>query len=145
MGRLTGRPTGRPRGQVIPDDKRLRPYYAKRGLGGGSKACIHTHRLRAERALGKPLPPGALVHHADGSTNENAPLVICQDMAYHRLLHSRMRVRAAGGNPNLDKLCCRCRRTKHFEEFPRGRGTFNRHSICKVCLRIDSARRRAAT
>lgn len=51
------------------------------------------HRVRAEIALGKPLPPGAVVHHADGSKNDNAPLVICQNENYHRLLHARMRAR----------------------------------------------------
>jgi hypothetical protein len=52
------------------------------------------HRRRAELALGKPLPPGAEVHHADGSVADDAPLVICQDRAYHMLLHKRMRERA---------------------------------------------------
>jgi hypothetical protein len=51
------------------------------------------HRRRAEKALGKPLPPGAEVHHADGSMRDDAPLVICQDRAYHMLLHKRMRER----------------------------------------------------
>lgn len=52
------------------------------------------HRRRAELALGKPLPRGAEVHHADGSKGDNAPLlVICQDRAYHMLLHKRMRDR----------------------------------------------------
>ena len=51
------------------------------------------HRRRAELALGKPLPRGAEVHHADGTTGDNAPLVICQDRAYHMLLHKLMRER----------------------------------------------------
>jgi hypothetical protein len=51
------------------------------------------HRRRAEIALGKPLPKGAEVHHLDGSTSDAAPLVICQDRAYHMLLHKRMRER----------------------------------------------------
>lgn len=32
--------------------------------------------------------------------------------AYHRFLHARMRVKAAGGNPNVDAICERCRRVK---------------------------------
>ena len=67
------------------------------------------HQARAEAALGRPLPPKAVVHHADGSKNDNAPLVICQDQRYHGLLHSRMRVKAAGGNPNTDFICSDCR------------------------------------
>lgn len=49
------------------------------------------HRLRAEAALGHPLPEGAVVHHANGTTSDDSPLVICQDQAYHLLLHARMR------------------------------------------------------
>lgn len=51
------------------------------------------HRRRAEMALGKQLPAGAEVHHADGTKADDAPLVICQDRAYHMLLHKRMRER----------------------------------------------------
>jgi hypothetical protein len=65
----------------------------------------YLHRVRAERALGKPLPPGAEVHHADGTKRDDAPLVICQDRSYHQLLHRRMRIVKAGGNPNTDKVC----------------------------------------
>jgi hypothetical protein len=63
------------------------------------------HCLRAEAALGKALPPRAEVHHADGSKRSDAPLVICQDRAYHMMLHVRMRVKAAGGDPNTDRVC----------------------------------------
>jgi len=50
-------------------------------------------RFIAEQALGKPLPKGALVHHADGNALNNDPenLVICPDNAYHNLLHKRLR------------------------------------------------------
>lgn len=65
------------------------------------------HRRRAELALGKPLPRGAEVHHADGSMRDDAPLVICQDRAYHMLLHKRMRERARTLNQHLI-YPCRC-------------------------------------
>lgn len=70
------------------------------------------HVLRAEKALGKPLPAGAVVHHADGSKDDDAPLVICQDQGYHRMLHARMRVKALGGDPNKDAYCGHCRQIK---------------------------------
>ena len=52
-----------------------------------------TYRQIAERALGKPLPAGAEVHHLNGDPSDNRPgnLVICQDAEYHDLLHRRMR------------------------------------------------------
>lgn len=75
------------------------------------------HRLRAEAALGKPLPPGAVVHHADGTKSEYAPLVICEDEAYHQLLHFRMRLRAAGADPNTERVCTYCHEVKPLSAF----------------------------
>jgi hypothetical protein len=86
------------------------PAYGKNG--------VHlAHRFRAEQALGKPLPIGAEVHHADGSKSVTAPLVICQDSAYHHLLHFRAKVLALGGNPDTDKPCSRCKRMLPKSEF----------------------------
>ena len=50
------------------------------------------HVLVAEKALGKPLPRGAQVHHIDENRGNDANdnLVICQNYAYHKLLHTRM-------------------------------------------------------
>lgn len=60
------------------------------------------HRVIAERALGKPLPRRAVVHHVDGdrANNANSNLVICQDSEYHTLLHNRQRALEATGNAN---------------------------------------------
>jgi hypothetical protein len=60
------------------------------------------HIRIAEVTFGGPLPKGAEVHHVDEnpSNNDHHNLVICQDKAYHRLLHSRRRALLACGNPN---------------------------------------------
>jgi len=105
---------------------------------------VKFHRLRAERALGKPLPAGAVVHHADGSMRHDAPLVICQSEAYHTLLHARMRVKAAGGNPNTDKICGRCGEVKHRESFGVCRAKSDGlNYLCLSCNAQRSARNRA--
>lgn len=73
----------------------------------------------AERIMGKRLPIGAVVHHYNENRKDNSPpnLVVCQDQAYHLLLHARKRIRDAGGNPNTDKICGRCEKVKPKTEF----------------------------
>lgn len=65
------------------------------------------HILKAEKALGKKLPEGAVVHHWDRNklNNENENLLICPDQAYHMLIHQRMRAYEACGH--ADWLQCK--------------------------------------
>lgn len=108
---------------------------------GGVRVRLHV--ARAERALGKPLPKKSHVHHADGSKRDDAPLVICQDTSYHRLLHARMRVKAAGGNPNTDAVCGRCRLAKDRSLFTLHRSmVFGVYRDCRECSNEDQRRRR---
>ena len=103
-----------------------------------------TYAIRAEKALGKPLPKGSVVHHADGSKNEHAPLVICQDHAYHMLLHRRMRIVARGGNPDTESFCSACGTVKPNEQFTRDcRQKNGRHSKCLSCGVIAKQRKKA--
>lgn len=99
-----------------------------------TKSLKRLHVARAESALGKPLPKGAQVHHADGSKRADAQLVICQDQAYHSLLHTRMRIRSAGGNPNIDKICSQCRRVVLRALFPPDLTTYDGlYAKCSSC------------
>lgn len=70
------------------------------------KGHVLEHILVVERALGKPLPEKVVVHHINGdrTDNRNANLVICQDQAYHLLLHKKRR-RLQGGFK--DRTQCR--------------------------------------
>src|SRR5690242_7457671 len=80
---------------------------------------VHQHILVAERALGKFLPPIAVVHHIDENKLNNSPdnLVICEDDNYHKLLHKRAKVLKVGGNPNTQKFCATCQCLKDESYF----------------------------
>lgn len=102
------------------------------------------HTLIAARALGKPLPPGAQVHHVDGNKRNNAPnnLVICQDASYHQLLHERAKTIGAGGDPNTQRLCVGCSALRLISEFGRrGRDIPRRRSRCRSCMAKAANRR----
>ena len=66
-----------------------------------NQGYILEHVAMAEAALGRYLPSGAEVHHVDENKSNNVPgnLVICENRAYHALLHKRARALAACGNP----------------------------------------------
>ena len=63
--------------------------------------------LVAEKALGKSLPPKTIIHHHKNVENDRE-IVICENQAYHMLLHQRKRAYNACGNANYNK-CPYCK------------------------------------
>lgn len=80
----------------------------------GRKSLIFLHTVKAEKALGKPLPEGVEVHHHNEirSDNRDMNLVICEDRTYHCLLHTRMRAKEACGDPKKRK----CKFCKQYDD-----------------------------
>jgi hypothetical protein len=109
------------------------PYGLKENVGGRR---LHRHRAIAERVVGRVLSSKVQVHHVDGNKRNfaNTNLVICENAAYHQLLHLRTLALRAGADPNTHRLCSRCRTPKPFADFyqradrPGGLGPW-----CKGC------------
>ena len=72
------------------------------------------HRKIAGDVFGKPLPPNTIVHHIDRNpaNNEKSNLVICENDAYHKLLHYREAAYYSCGNANWLK----CRFCKEYDD-----------------------------
>ena len=110
--------------------------YAPNHPRASVNGTVPEHILIAEAAIGRSITSEIKVHHVNGKRddNRNQNLVVCQDEAYHQLLHRRERVHKAGGNPNTDKICCGCQRPKSKTEFDRSRNaTDGRDGRCKSC------------
>lgn len=110
---------------------------------GGKRNLEHIHV--AEKAMGRPLPLGAEVHHVDEdrANNANSNLVICPDSSYHKLLHMRARARDACGNPNWRK-CELCHTWDDTENLLIGKRGQAKHAACvRQYFRDYRAARRA--
>ncbi len=118
------------------------PY---RGHAGGHRA---EHLRIAINVLGHPLPVNAEVHHVNGNGRDNrhSNLVICENRAYHFLLHLRAKILILGGDPDTQRICSGCKVPVNIEGF----GSFkpgpsgSPHRICLACAasRADARRRR---
>jgi len=85
--------------------------YAPNHSSAEKDGRVWLHIAKAESALGHELPHGAEVHHVDGNplNNENSNLVICQDRAYHKLIHKRTAAYRACGHASWLK-CSFCKK-----------------------------------
>jgi hypothetical protein len=125
---------------------RIRPRSHRRISAGYAELWIDgrywkEHVVVATKALGKPLPAGAQVHHIDGNKLNNTPanLVVCQDGAYHNLLHRRQRALKATGNPN-SRLCHYC----HKWDAPENIYVSGEHARHPACISDYHRTRRMA-
>lgn len=104
-----------------------------------SNGYVYEHILMAENALGHVLPLNALVHHVNEikHDNRNSNFVICEDDAYHQLIHSRTDAFRATGSPHALR-CSICQKWGFPEDdmhrVKRGDGYVG-HSYHRACVR----------
>jgi hypothetical protein len=111
--------------------------YPFRTVNGRTR---YLHIEVAERALGRPLPQGAEVHHVNGNPADNRPenLIICPNHQYHMEIHQRERALSAAGNPSF-RPCRICGRHDALSNMNPHRRQFYHPS----CLAAQSRARRA--
>ncbi len=119
--------------------------YVEVLYGDGTRRLEHI--AIAEKALGKPLPIGAIVHHHDEvkTHNVNTNLVICQDRGYHSHIHKRMRILAAGFDPDTHTSCPTCQLIKPKTDFHKHKnGYIGLNNECKSCVLAKGEKRQLA-
>lgn len=132
-------------GKIVKTNDRLwikLPDHPKANKNG----WVQHHVWVVEEALGKPLPPGAEVHHVDGrgNNNINSNLVACQDKAYHMLLEQRTRAYNATGHASW----LRCPYCKTYDNpsnlYVKSDGVHARHPSCFNQYQLEFAAKRYA-
>jgi len=115
-------------------------------LRSGSNNYVRECILVAEKVIGKPLPPEAVVHHTNEDKSDNRPtnLVICQNRAYHQLLHRRKRALDACGNADWLKCgyCGKYDNPKNMAVYPKESTKYHRE--CSRRYMIERRAKRAS-
>ena len=116
-------------GRIITGQGYIRVMNPGHGRSDKSTGYVFEHIVVAENALGRPLPPGAEIHHVNEvrSDNRNCNLVICENHAYHQLLHRRLHAYQACGDPAAVQ-CSHCK--QWGRDIPRS-GCGSAHRECK--------------
>lgn len=92
---------------------------------------------RAEKVLGKPMPSNAVLHH-----HTKTELVICEDQAYHALIHARARLIKNGIDPHKRK-CALCKEYDFPENMVHGKTSRSyRHQSCHNEYKRELRRRK---
>ena len=116
------------------------PEHPRSDVNGYVRRSI----LRVEKVLGKPLPKGAIIHHADRNNRNdaNSNLVVCDGHSYHGLLHSRQRSYDACGNATW-RRCTFCKQYDKPENLflPKKRNGSIYHSECVNKYQRDKRKR----
>jgi len=124
--------------------------YCSRSCSDKAKIKPNTHRTRPhvhvmEKILGVRLPQGAVVHHINGNRIDNRPenLLLCKNQSEHIKIHAATRIKKAGGNPEKDKICSRCKQVKPKTDFHIAKRADGYRCYCKACQSSIYQERRA--
>lgn len=124
-----GKENPRWKGGIYVDIHGYKKVLCKKHPRADPYGYVFEHILVAEKALSKPLPPLAQIHHW-GSLVENGKIVICNDPGYHVILHRRAKALKECGHADW-KNCWICKKYDKPENLLFSRNAF-RHRICGI-------------
>jgi len=104
-----------------------------------TKGYVFEHIVIAEEALGKRLPVGSEIHHH--GPKKDQCIVVCQDHAYHGLLHQRTRSLSECGNADYRK-CWICKQYDDPSSMIVKVGSSPFHKQCQVTYNREYHRTR---
>lgn len=106
-----------------------------------SKGYVSEHLAIGDRVIGRILPDGVQVHHFNEirSDNANKNLVICENQAYHLLLHQRARAYRATGCATA-RSCVICKGWNQEDLYISPSGNMARHRVCHA-MKVKSRAR----
>ena len=115
-----------PRGYVLIKN----PEHPRADVRG----YVYEHVLVAEKALGRPLRRGELVHHINGENGDNQPenLEVLPSRFHHSVAHRRVQKQnRLPGEPNPTIRCaCVCGdQLKRFDNWGRPRSFISGHNV----------------